>query len=167
MSIVCACKLILFTQLYFCHSRYRRGHGRSRPAVKSPAVSAVNGLSSLLSANHIAPIQSWELYLVLWVFIYVACKLQLEAVTYDEINTVDFSGFASRYSFIVFITAFFSNFPVHAWFRSLLTRVNYLKTLNNKLMPVRIHTLWEWNFPCLSHCFEVKTFLEFSESLYL
>lgn len=116
MSIVCVCKLILFTQLYFCHSWYRRGHGRARPAV-----TAVNGLSSTLSANQIASIQSQELYLVLWVFIYVACKLQLEAVTYDEINTVDFRASLQG---IPLLRLFLLILLYKLRFRSLLTRAN-------------------------------------------
>lgn len=64
----------------------------------SPAVNAVNGLSSLPVANQIAPIQSQELYFVPWCSFTSRCKLKLEVVMYHETYTVDFPGFASRYS---------------------------------------------------------------------
>lgn len=109
----------------------------------SSAVNVVNGLSSWLVTNQIALIQSQELYLVPWCSFTPLCKLQVEAVTYDETYTVDCPDSLQG---IPLITIFFSNPVVRTWYQELFDSPKFFKTSLNTYKYGCARTLWEWNF---------------------
>lgn len=146
MSIVFASKLILFTQLYFLPFMISQRSRSRAAACHITAVTAVNGLSSLLLANQIARIRSRELYLVLWVFIYVALQTPTGSCNVRWNQHGRF--FRASLQGIPLLRLFFLIFLYTFGFRILLTRGNAWKRRwirTNKLMLA--HTLWEWNFP--------------------
>lgn len=149
MSIVCTCKLI-FTHfvLFAIHDIAEVTVARGRLSCHRCQHCAVNGLSSLLLANQIARIRSRELYLVLWVFIYVALQTPTGSCNVRWNQHGRF--FRASLQGIPLLRLFFLIFLYTLGFRSLLTRANAWKRRwirTNKLMLA--HTLWEWNFP---HC---------------
>ena len=94
----------------------------------SPAVNAVNGLSSSASSQSDRSNSVQELYFVPWCSFTSLCKLKLEVVMYHETNTVDFPGFASRYS----IYYGFSSYPiVHISYQELFDSQKRFKTSLN------------------------------------